>query len=332
MLAPAHLMRLALCLAVATLSLTPGLAEAQQAAVRRIGFVSFTPPPPSGTVYPYVAGFRQGLREHGWVEGQNVAVEYRWAAGSTDALQELARDLVRLNVEVIVTYGNKSPHVVKDIVRGTPIVALSCDPLETMVGSLARPGGNITGLTCLSSELTGKKLDLLLELVPSAKRLAMLYSPGDPGPILALRLAREVAARRQLALEPVTIGAPEELERALAAISRAQPDALYVYPDPVTSRVAAATIDFAARSRLPAMYGFRQWPEAGGLMSYGSNLRDQAYRGAGYVNKILKGAKPGDLPVEQPTKFELVVNLKTSRALGQTIPQSLLLRADRAID
>jgi len=221
---------------------------------------------------------------------------------------------------------------VKDIVRGTPIVALSCDPLETMVASLAGRAATSRGSRACPSELTGKKLDLLLEMVPNAKRLAMLYNSSDPGPILALRLAREVAARRQLVLEPVTIGGPEELERALAAISRARPDALYVYPDPVTARVAAATIDFAARHRLPAMYGFRQWPEAGGLMSYGSNLRDQAYRGAGYVDKILKGTKPGDLPVEQPTKFELVVNIKTARALGLPISASFLQRADQIIE
>jgi putative ABC transport system substrate-binding protein len=333
MVAVAHLCRLMLVgLLIAGLGFGTGPAEGQQtAAVRKIGFGSFAPPPPNGVVYPYVAGFREGLREHGWIEGQNIAVEYRWAAGSTDALQDLARDLLRGNVEVNVTYGNKSPHVVKDIVKGTPIVALSCDPLETMVGSLARPGGNITGSTCLSSELTGKKLELLLELVPHAKRLAMLYNPSDPGPMLALRLAREVAARRQLVLEPGAIAAPDELDRALTTISRAHPDALYVYPDPVTARVAGATIDFAARHRLPAMYGFRQWPEAGGLVSYGSNLRDQAYRGAGYVDKILKGAKPGDLPVEQPTKFELVRNLKTARALGLTIPPSLLARTDQLI-
>ena len=304
---------------------------AQSAASRKVGFLSFTPAPPAGVVYPYVDGFRQGMRDQGWVEGQTVAVEYRWAAGNVDALPELARELIRLNVEAIVTYGNKTPHAIKDVVKTAPIVALSCDPLETMVTSLARPGGNITGLTCLSSELTPKKLELLLDVVPNAKRLALLYNPSDPGPALALRLAREVAARRQLALEAVPISSPDDGDRALAAIARAHPDALYVYPDPVTARLAAATIDFAAKHRLPAMYGFRQWPDAGGLMSYGSNLREQAYRGAGYVDKILKGARPADLPVEQPTKFELVINLKAARALGLTMPQSLLLRADYVI-
>jgi putative ABC transport system substrate-binding protein len=158
-------------------------------------------------VYPYVDGFLQGLREHGWIEGKTVAIEYRWAAGRVDALPELARELVGREVEVIVTYGNKPPHALKDIVKITPIVALSCDPLETMVGSLARPGGNITGLTCLSSELTPKKLELLLDITPTAKRLAMLYNPSDPGPALALKLAREVTERRRLTFQPVTISA-----------------------------------------------------------------------------------------------------------------------------
>jgi putative ABC transport system substrate-binding protein len=186
--------------------------------IRKVGFLSFTPAPPQGVEYPYIDGFRTGLRDNGWIEGQSVAIEYRWAAGSAEALPELARDLVRLGVDVIVTYGNKPPHVVKDLVKTTPIVALSCDPLETMVGSLARPGGNITGLTCLSSELTPKKLDLLLDVVPHAKRVAMLYNPSDPGPTLALKLAREVAARRQLTLEPVTIATAQEVDRALSDI------------------------------------------------------------------------------------------------------------------
>jgi putative tryptophan/tyrosine transport system substrate-binding protein len=231
-----------------------------------------------------------------------------------------------------VTYGNKPPHVIKDIVKPTPVVALSCDPLETMVTNLARPGGNITGLTCLSSELTPKKLELLLEVVPNAKRLVVLYNPTDPGPILALKLAQDMALHRQVKLESVAVSTPEEFERGLATVGQLHPDALYVYPDPLTARFAKATIEFAAKQRLPAVYGFRQWPEAGGLMSYGSNLRDLAYRGAGYVDKILKGTKPADLPVEQPTKFELVINLKTAKALGLTIPPSLLARADQVIE
>ena len=221
--------------------------------------------------------------------------------------------------------------MIKDIVKTTPIVALSCDPLETMVVSLARPAGNITVLTCLSSELTSKKLELLLDAVPKVKRLVILYNPNDPGPQLALKLAQEMAAHRQLKLEPVAVSTAEEFERRLATIAQLHPDAMYVYPDPLTARFAKVTIDFAAKHRLPAVYGFRQWPDAGGLMSYGSNLRDLAYRGAGHVDKILKGAKPADLPVEQPTKFELVINLKTAKALGLTIPPSLLQRADEII-
>jgi putative ABC transport system substrate-binding protein len=323
---------IAVALLIGTL-IAPLAGSAQQAASsRRIGFLSVSPAPQGPAPYPYLEGFRQGLRERGWIEGQNLTVEYRWAAGKENSLPDLARVLLRLNVDVIVTYGNKPPHVIKDIVKTTPIVPLSCDPLETMVVSLARPAGNITGLTCLSSELTAKKLELLLAAVPNVKRLVILYNPNDPGPQLALKLAQEMAAHRQLKLEPVAVSTPEEFEPRLATIAQLHPDAMYVYPDPLTARFAKVTIDFAAKHRLPAVYGFRQWPDAGGLMSYGSNLRDLAYRGAGHVDKILKGAKPADLPVEQPTKFELVINLKTARALGLTIPQSLLGRADQLIE
>jgi putative tryptophan/tyrosine transport system substrate-binding protein len=306
--------------------------EAQStASIRKIGFLSVSAAPESPKGYPYLAGFRQGLRDLGWIEGQNLAVEYRWAAGRIDALPSLARELVGLNVEMIVTYGNKPPHVLKDIVKTTPIVALSCDPLETMVTSLARPSGNITGVTCLSSELTAKRLELLLEAVPRAKRVAILYNPGDPGPTLALRFAQEFAASRKVTIEPVAVVSADEFDHALGAVAQLHPDALYVYPDPLTARFAKTTIEFAAKQRMPAIYGFRQWPDAGGLMSYGSNLADLAYRGAGHVDKILRGAKPADLPVEQPTKFELVINPKTAKALGLTIPQSILTRADEII-
>jgi putative ABC transport system substrate-binding protein len=290
-----------------------------------------SPEPQAPQAYPYLKGFQQGLRERGWTEGQNLAVEYRWAAGRAEAVPDFARELVRLNVDLIVTYGNKPPHMMKDVVKTTPIVALSCDPLELMVTSLARPTGNITGVTCLSSELTGKKLELLLDVAPSVRKIAILYNPNDPGPALALRLAQEFATRRQVKIDSIAVATPEEFDHALLTIAQLHPDALYVYPDPLTARFAKATIAFAAKHRLPAIYGFRQWPEAGGLMSYGSNLGDLAYRAAGYVDKILKGAKPTDLPIEQPTKFELVINLATAKALGLTIPPSLLLRADEVI-
>ena len=319
--------------ALLSLLTTVPAAQAQQPGpVRKIGFLSVSPEPQAFAPYPYLEGFRQGLRDRGWIEGQNLAVEYRWAAGRLDILPDLARELDRLRVDVIVTYGNKPPHIMKEIVRATPIVALSCDPLETMVTSLARPSGNITGVTCLSSELTAKKLELLLDAAPTAKRLSILYNPNDPGPTLALKLAQEFAARRQVKIEPVAVGTAQEFEPALGAIAQSRPEALYVYPDPLTARFTRATIEFAAKQRLPAIYGFRQWPDAGGLMSYGSNLGDLAYRGAGHVDKILKGAKPSDLPVEQPTKFELVINLRTAKSLGLTLPSSLLLRADQVIE
>jgi putative ABC transport system substrate-binding protein len=308
----------------------PLAAESQSA--RKIGFLSVSPPPRAGGTYPYLEGFRQGLRERGWVEGPNLSIEYRWGADRPESAAELAGELVRLNVDVIVTYGNQPPHAIKDVVKTVPIVALSCDPLETLVTSLARPSGNITGTTWMSSELTPKKLELLLEAVPSAKRLALLYNPADPGPQLAVKLAQEVAVRRQLKLQAIGVTTPDEFPGALASIGNFHPDALYVYPDPLTARFARATIDFAAKEHVPTMYGFRQWPEAGGLMSYGSIIRDLGYRGAGQADKILKGAKPADVPIDQATTFELVINLKTAKALGLAIPPSLLLRADQVIE
>ena len=308
----------------------PFAAEAQPA--RKIGFLSVSPPPQAASTYPYLEGFRQGLRERGWMEGQNLSIEYRWGADRPESAAELARELVRLNVDVIVTYGNQPPHAIKDVVKTVPIVALSCDPLETIVTNLARPSGNITGTTCMSSELTPKKLELLLEAVPGARRLAMLYNPADPGPRLAVKTAQEVAVRRQLKLQSIPVTTPEEFPGALTAIASSHPDALYVYPDPLTARFARATIEFVAKERLPTMYGFRQWPEAGGLMSYGSIIRDLGYRGAGQVDKVLKGAKPADVPIDQATTFEFVINLRTAKALGLTMPPSLLLRADQVIE
>src|SRR5688572_7386746 len=229
-------------------------AEAQPTpASRRIGFLSISAAPQGAAVYPYLEGFRQGLRDRGWIEGQTLSTEYRWMSGGVESLPGLARELVRLNVELIVTYGNKPPHVIKEIVKPTPIVALSCDPLETMVTKLASPGGNITGLTCLSSELTPKKLELLLDAVPNAKRLVVLYNPADPGPSLALKRAQDMARQRQLTVESVTVSTPEEFERGLTTVAQLHPDALYVYPDPLTARFAKATIEFAAKHRLPAV-------------------------------------------------------------------------------
>ena len=308
--------------------LAPNTSNAQSAGVRKIGYLSVTASPQTA----YLDAFRKGLRDRGWTEGQNLIVDYRWAAGKIERVPELARELLQLNVEVLVTYGNKPPHLLKEFVKNTPIVALSCDPIETMVASLARPGGNITGLGCLSSELTPKKLELLLEIVPGARRIVLLYNPNDPGPNLAVTLARDTAARRGVEIEPVPVSNPGEFERALSLIAQRLPDALFVYPDPLMGSLIKPTVDFAAKHRLPAVYGFRQWPDAGGLMSYGSSLLDQAYRGAEYVDKVLRGAKPGELPVERPHRFELIVNTKAAKAAGLTIPASVLLRADQILD
>ena len=235
-------------------------------------------------------------------------------------------------VDLIVTGGYRPIVAARDATRVIPIVVTSCDPVEVLVGSLARPGGNMTGSTCMSAEVSPKKLQLLKEAVPSASHIAVLFNPDDPGPTLGMKLMSEASSSLRVQLQPLSVRTDSEVADALMTLSRARPDALLVYPDFVTGRNSQKILDFTAKQRLPAMYGFREWPDAGGMMSYGSNLQEQFYRAAFIIDKILKGAKPGDIPIEQPTKFELIINLKTAKTLGLTIPPSLLGRADQVIE
>jgi len=273
----------------------------------------------------------QALSDLGWREGSNLSTEWRWADGRLERLPDLAAELVKLNVDVIVAGAFKPGQVARQATSQIPIVLVTCDPYRWIVDSLARPGGNVTGQTCMSSELSPKKLEFLKQAVPAISRVAFLYNPDDPGPSQALKLCQDAAPSLGVMLFPVTIQHPSEIDRALSAIVKERPDALFVYPDSVTARVRAQTIDFVNRQRLPAVYGFRAWVDAGGLLSSGASLAEMQRRAMGQVDKILKGAKPADLPVEQPAKFELVINLKTAKALGLTIPQSILVRADEII-
>ena len=311
----------------------PFAVAAQQAAkVARIGYLS-----PSLAASPHLPeAFRQGLRDLGYVEGRNLVIEYRDAEGKADRLPALAAELVALKVDVIVTANNVAILAAKEATRTIPIVfAVAADPVGSgLVTSLARPGGNVTGLSQLAPELVGKCLEQLTQAVPGVSRVAVLRLPGALGERTEKDMLKEAeAAARALGvrLQLVEARGPADIDRAFSDMTRARAGALTVLPSNMFLREHRRLVDLAAKNRLPAVYTSREFVDAGGLMSYGANQADMYRRAATYVDKILKGAKPGDLPVEQPTKFELVINLKTAKALGLTIPQSLLLRADEII-
>jgi putative ABC transport system substrate-binding protein len=283
---------------------------------------------------PYVEAFRQGLRALGYVEGQNLIIEYRYAEGKLDRLSELAAELVRLKVDIIITSGEASIRAAKRTTRTIPIVmANSGDPVESgLVASLAQPGGNITGLSALSPELSGKALELLKETFPKLSRVAVLWNPANAAKVLDFRESQVAAKALGVQLQSLEVRSPDDFDRAFGAAMRERAEALSVRADAVVTVVHRKRIvDLTAKNRLPAIYELTEFVDAGGLMSYGPSVSDNFRRAATYVDKILKGAKPADLPVEQPTKFELVVNLKTAKALGLTMPQSILLRADQVL-
>ena len=311
----------------------PLAAEAQQAGkVPRVGVLSSESR--STPVLRGVDEIRQGLRELGYVEGQTIAIEYRWAEGKEERFPDLAAELVHLKVDVIVATVAAAVRAAKHATKTIPIVMVVNDPVAAgFVATVARPGGNITGLSMMSPEVVGKQLELLSQVVPKISRVAVLANPANPGNAAQLRQAEVVARALGMRLQPLEAHSPSEIDRAFAAMARERADALLVLLDPILarSRQREQIADLAARSHLPAMYALRLHVEAGGLMAYGANIFDLYRRAAIYVDKILKGAKPGDLPIEQPTKFELVINLKTAKALGLTIPPSLLQRADEVI-
>ncbi|HEV8532486.1 MAG TPA: ABC transporter substrate-binding protein [Methylomirabilota bacterium] len=301
-------------------------AEAQQGRkVYRIGFLRAGQAPKT-----WVEALQQGLRERGYVEGQNVVVEFRY--GSLDQLPQLAEDLVRLKVDVILAGASSAAVAAKRVTTSVPIVMVGVShPVEIgLVPSLARPGGNITGVAFNSADLAGKRLELLRELVPKLRRVAVLSYPAHPTNAVQLKGAEVAARTLGMQFEQVPVRGPNDFDAAFRAVRNAADGLLYI-DTPLFTTHGARLTDLAARSRLPAIYGTREIVEVGGLMSYGPYIPDLYRLAATYVDKVLKGAKPADLPVEQPTKFELVINLKTAKALGLTIPQSLLLRADEVI-
>jgi putative ABC transport system substrate-binding protein len=311
----------------------PLAARAQQKAMPVVGFLSTGNASP-GPVAPLVAAFRQGLSETGYVEGQNVAIEYRWAEGHYDRLPALAADLVGRKVDVIVsTGGTPTALAAKNATSTIPIVfRAGGDPVGAgLVASLARPGGNLTGVSMLIDELTPKRLELLSELVPQAKVIALLVNPKNPATEHVMRDVQEAARVKGLQLPILKANSESEIDAAFATLVQLQAGALVVAADPFLSSRREQLVALATRYAVPAIYAWREFAEAGGLISYGSSLTTAFRQLGNYAGKILKGAKPADLPVQQSTRFELVINLKTAKARGLTIPQSLLLRADEVI-
>ena len=321
-------------IALVALGAVPLGAAAQQAVkVHRIGLLAGTLVVGTRTV----EAFRQGLRDLGYVEGRNLVIEYRDAEGKLERLPALAAELVALKVDLIVAPSTPAVLAARQATGTIPIVFIGAADAVTskLVTSLARPGGNVTGLSNVASELVGKRLEQLKQTVPGVSRVAVLWQPGelDERAEKDYLKAAEVAARALgVRLQFVAARGPEDFDRAFSEMTTARAGALMVLPFSMFRNERRRLLDLAAKNRLPAMYPEREYVDAGGLMAYGANLADLFRRAATYVDKILKGAKPGDLPVEQPTKFELVINLKTANALGITIPQSVLLRADKVIE
>jgi len=320
------------CIVTLTLALLlVPLASAAQLprTIPRIAYLALAPGPWAVSS----EAFGQGLRELGYVEGQNIILEYRWSAGNVDRLRENAAELVRLGVHVIVTGGPLATRAAKDMTPTIPIVmARDFDPVaDGFVASLGRPGGNITGVTALTRELSGKRLELLKDTVPGMARVAILWNPVEVSAARQLRDTEEAARVLGLQVQSLEVRGLDDFEGAFEAALKGRADGLTVLAGPVTEFHRARLVDLAEKSRLPTIYWDRVFAEAGGLMSYAASSRDMNRRAAYYVDRILKGGKPADLPVEQPTKFELVINLKTAKALGLTIPPTLLFQADEMI-
>jgi putative tryptophan/tyrosine transport system substrate-binding protein len=309
----------------------PFATRAQQKAMPVISFLGSTSP---GPYAPFVAAFRQGLAETGYVEGQNLAIEYRWAEGSYDRLPALATDLVGRKVDLIATSGSPSAPAAKGATSTIPIVFTALgDPVGAgLVASLARPGGNLTGSSIMAIELTAKRLELLYELVPQAGVIALLVNPNGLNAEPTIREAQKAARAKGVQLAILRTGTESEIDAAFASLVQLHAGGLIVGAEPFFTSRRDQLVALAARHAVPAIYELREFAASGGLISYGASIT-ASYRLAGiYAGKILKGAKPADMPIEQPTKFELVINLKTANALGLTVPQSILARADEVIE
>ena len=305
-------------------------AQAQTRGAAKVGVLS--PFTPAGADAWHHA-FRQGLRDLGWIEGKNIAVEYRFAEGKNDRLPALAADLVRLKVDVIVTAVNTDTLAARNATKTIPIVMASAgDPVGFgLVDSLAHPGGNVTGLSQIAPELSGKRLELLKEIVPNLSRVAALWNPKGTTSPITWKESQSPAHELGLRLQSIEVVRPEDFNNAIEEAKKGRAGALAILPDPLFAGNLPRLAELASKNRLPSVFHLVEFVDAGGLLAYGPDRSDMYRRAATYVDKILKGAKPADLPVEQPTKFELVINLKTAKQIGLTIPPNVLARADRVI-
>ena len=314
----------------------PLAARAQQARkTHTIGWLSpANPPSPAAPPGPFSKAFSKGLRELGWIVGQNITIEPRYAENRLERLPELAAELVHLNVDVIVSIGTLGPLAAKRATSTIPIVMMAAgDPLGSgLVASLARPGGNVTGMSLMVPDIGGKRLELLKELLPRLSRVAVLWDAANPYPAIVFKETQAAGQSLGIEIQSLEVRGPDDFDGAFDAMRKRRPDALMTVEDPLTFDYRRRIADFALVEQLPSIFGISEDVAAGGLMSYGANVPDLFRRAAGYVDKILRGAEPADLPVQQPTKFELIINLKTAKALGLQVPATLLARADEVLE
>jgi putative ABC transport system substrate-binding protein len=301
----------------------------QQDGMRHIGYLN-----PGRPVHHIYAAFVEGLRQLGWVEGKNLSIDSRYADNDVERLHQLATELVRGDVEIIVATGTLGPLAAKRATTKIPIVMSAAgDPLGSgLIASLARPGGNITGMSLMAPDLGGKRLEILREILPTLSRVAVLWNAANPYPALLYRQTERAAKQLGIEVDSVEMRGPSDLENALKEVMQREPGALVTVEDPLMLAHRDRISLFAAMNRLPTIFGLREYTAAGGLIAYGADIADLNRRAASYVDRILKGERPSELPVQQPTKFELVINLRTAKALGLDIPATLLARADEVIE
>lgn len=326
--------KLVIALGASALTVPFGSFAQQQMKVRRVGFLAIRAVPPSPNPDPVYMAFVQGLRELGYAEGKNLEMVWRSSDGKNERLPKLAAELVQMKLDLIVATGSPALRAVQQATGTIPIVFVGVvDPVGLgFVASLSKPGKNITGASNLAGDLSTKSLEFLGAVVSKLSRVAVLVNPTNPTALLILKQVQVAAKPIRIGISVFEAASESEIDAAFAAIARTRPDGLIVAPDPFYVGQSRLIAELAAKIRLPAIYSFNSHTEAGGLMSYGENLAVNFLRGALYVDKILKGAKPADLPVEQPTKFELIINMKTAKTLGIKIPNSVLVRADRVIE